>query len=87
MTPDASGSPTSPDGDSPSPIGWWRAAATALAIIVAGAGLFVFGPNWVLTHLAGLSRNGRVAVATTAFIVLLIAAAWVLRRLQSRGLI
>ena len=67
-----------------SSIGWWRAAASALAILAVGAGLFVYAPNWVLIHLTGLSRSGRVAVATTGFLVLLAAMAFVLRRLQGR---
>jgi hypothetical protein len=74
-------------GDTLSPIGWWRAAASALTILIVGAGLFVYGPNWVLNHLAGLSRPNRVAIATTGFFVLLAALAWLLRRLQDRRVI
>jgi hypothetical protein len=70
-----------------SSLGWWRAAATAVAILAVGAGVFVYAPNWVLVHLTGLSRSGRVAVATTGFLVLLVAMAFVLRRLQRRRLI
>jgi hypothetical protein len=54
---------------------------------VAGAVLLVFVPNWLLTHLTGLSRNGRVAIVTTGFIVVFVAFAWVLRRLQARRVI
>lgn len=53
-------------------------------MLAVGAALFVYAPNWVLTHLTGLSRNGRVAVATIGFFLLLAAIAWLLRRLQSR---
>ena len=56
-------------------------------IVAAGAVLFVFGPNWLLTHLTGLSRNGRVAVATVAFFVFFALFAWGLRRLQARRVI
>jgi hypothetical protein len=70
-----------------SPIGWGRASATALVVLAVGAALFVFVPNWVLTHLTGLSRNGRVAVATIGFFVLLVVVLWVLRRLQARRVI
>ena len=70
-----------------SPIGWWRAAASALVILAVGAGLFVYAPNWILTHLTGLSRSGRVAVATIEFFVLLAAVAWLLRRLQGRRVV
>lgn len=65
-------------------IGWMRALLTAVAILVVGAVLFVFGPNWLLTHLTGLSRNGRVAVVTTVFVIVFAAFAWGLRRLQAR---
>ena len=75
------------DGESPSPIGWGRAALTAVAILVVGTVLFVIAPNWVLMHLTGLSRNGRVAVATVGFFVIFVAFAWALRRLQARRVI
>jgi drug/metabolite transporter superfamily protein YnfA len=75
-----------PSGDA-TPIGWLRALASAVVILVAGAVLFVFAPNWLLTHLTGLSRNGRVAVVATAFVVVFVAFAWVLRRLQARRVI
>ena len=68
-------------------IGWVRALVSAVVILVAGAVLFVFAPNWLLTHLTGLSRNWRVAVVTTAFVVVFVAFAWVLRRLQARRVI
>jgi hypothetical protein len=58
-----------------------------LVILVVGAGLLVFVPNWTLTHLTGLGRGGRVAIATTAFFVLLAGCAWTLRRLQARRVI
>jgi hypothetical protein len=74
-------------GGSLSPIGWWRAAASALTILAVGAGLFVYVPNWVLTHLTGLSRSSRVTVATIGFVLFLAASAWLLRRLQARGVI
>ena len=46
---------------------------SAVIILVVGAMLFVFVPNWLLTHLTGLSRNGRVAIATTLFVVVFVA--------------
>jgi hypothetical protein len=63
-------------------IGWGRAAASALVILAVGAGLLIYLPNWVLTHLSGLSRHARVAVATLEFLVSLAAMSWALRRLQ-----
>jgi len=73
--------------DSRAPIGWGRAILASLAILAVGAGLLVFVPNWALTQLTGLSRDGRVAVATVGFFVLLVACVWMLRRLQARGVI
>ena len=70
-----------------SPIGWWRAAASALAILAVGAGLLVYLPNWVLTHLSGVSRGGRVALATVEFLLALAVMSWALRRLQRRGVV
>ena len=88
MTDRPGGLPPGADGPaSGPPIGWWRAAAWALAILAVGAGLFVYLPNWVLIHLTGLSRSGRVAVATTEFLVALVAVLWALRRLQQRHVI
>jgi hypothetical protein len=74
-------------GEQPASIGWGRAVLTAFLIVVVGAVLFVFGPNWLLTHLSGLSRNGRVAIVTIAFFVLFALFAWSLRRLQARRVI
>lgn len=82
-----SGSPPVTGDDTLSLIGWCRAAASALTILVVGAGLFVYVPNWVVTHLTGLSRGGRVAVATIGFFLLLAAVAWLLRRLQARRVV
>jgi hypothetical protein len=73
--------------DETTSLGWGRAVLAATLIVAAGAVLFVFGPNWLLTHLTGLSRNGRVAVATVAFFVFFALFAWSLRRLQARRVI
>ena len=67
--------------------GWGRAVLSATLIVAVGSVLFVFGPNWLLTHLTGLSRNGRVAVVTVAFVVFFAFFAWGLRRLQARRVI
>jgi hypothetical protein len=71
----------------PSPIGWLRATLSGIAILAIGAALLLYLPNWELTHLTGLSRNGRVAIAVATFLVLFFALAWVLRRLQARRVI
>ncbi len=73
--------------EQPASIGWGRAVLAALLIVVVGAVLFVFGPNWLLTHLTGLSRNGRVAIVTVAFFAFFVLFAWSLRRLQARRVI
>jgi hypothetical protein len=73
--------------EQPASIGWGRAVLSALLVVVAGAVLFIFGPNWLLTHLTGLSRNGRVAVVTIEFVVSFVLFAWGLRRLQARRVI
>ena len=73
--------------EQPASIGWGRAVLSASLIVVVGAVLFVFGPNWLLTHLTGLSRNGRVAVVTVEFVVFFVLFAWGLRRLQARRVI
>jgi len=73
--------------ESESTIGWGRAVLTSAVIVVLGAVCFIYGPNWALTHLSGLSRNGRVAVATIGFAVLFVLFAWGLRRLQARRVI
>jgi hypothetical protein len=71
----------------PSPVGWGRATLSTLAILAAGTALLVLVPNWMLVHLTGLSRNGRVAVATIEFVVAFAGLAWALRRLQARRVI
>lgn len=73
--------------DTQPPIGWGRATGLALAILAIGAACFVFVPNWVLTNLTGLSNNARIAVATVGFFAILVGGAWLLRRLQARGVI
>lgn len=87
MTDATSGSSPAADDVKASVIGWWRATASALAILVVGTALFVYLPNWLLTHLGGLERGQRVAVATITFFVLFFGAAWLLRRLQARRVI
>jgi hypothetical protein len=87
VTGSADGSPSATGDGTSSPIGWWRAVASALVILAVGALLFVYGPNWVMTKLTGLGRGGRVAIATTGFFVLIGVAAWSLRRRQARRVI
>lgn len=74
--------------DSPTAaIGWTRAVLSAVALVLAGVAVLVYGANAVLTRLGGLDRSPRVGIATVGFFVGLFALAWLLRRLQQRHLI
>jgi hypothetical protein len=73
--------------ESGSEIGWLRAIATGVAILVVGIGVTVIGGNRILTKALGVTRGGREALATALFFVVLVALAWMLRKLQARGLI
>jgi hypothetical protein len=68
-------------------IGWLRAIASGVAIILVGFGGAVFGANRILTKALGLRRTPREWLATGLFFLVLIVSAWVLRRLQDRKLI
>ena len=68
-------------------IGWARAVLTGLAVIVVGTVAAVGGANAVLTKATGLSRDLREYIASMVFLAVVIALAWVLRRLQARELI
>ena len=68
-------------------ISWFRAIVTAVVVAVAGGGLLAYGTNAWLNHLTGIDRSQRVAVATIWFAVVLAGLAWVLRRLQQRGVL
>ena len=81
----------SPDGSGDAPatsgIGWWRAALSAVAILVVGVVLLVYLPNWVLENLTGVGRHGRVAITTTGLFAVFLALAWGLRRLQAHDVL
>jgi hypothetical protein len=64
-------------------VGWPRAVVTGLVIVAASVGLLMYAPDLFLTQLTGLSRSGRVAIASVWFFVALGLLAWVLRRLQA----
>jgi hypothetical protein len=66
-------------------IGWLRAIATGLAVLVVGIGAAVLGANRILTKALGVTRGGREALASALFLVVVIVLAWALRRLQARG--
>jgi hypothetical protein len=68
-------------------IGWLRAIASGLAILVVGFGSAVFGADRILTKALGLRRAPREYLATALFFLVVIVLAWLLRRLQDRKLI
>jgi hypothetical protein len=68
-------------------IGWLRAIATGVAVLVVGIGAAVIGGNRILTKALGVTRGGREALATALFFVVLALLAWLLRKLQARGLV
>jgi hypothetical protein len=68
-------------------IGWLRAIATGLTVLIVGIGAAVIGGNRILTKALGVTRGGREALASALFLVVLIVLAWALRRLQARGMI
>ena len=68
-------------------IGWIRAVATAIVVLVVGLGVAVIGANEIMTRLTSLSRDNAAYLASAFFVLCVLAAAWVLRRLQSRALL
>lgn len=73
--------------DDESDIGWGRAVASALAVLIVGFFGTVYGANAVVTKLTGVSRSTRQYLASALFLLVVVAMAWVLRRLQARRLI
>ena len=72
---------------SASAIGWTRAILSAVAILVVGVAVLVYGADAAIKRLTGLDRSQRVGVATAVFFLGLLLLAWLLRRLQQRHLI
>jgi hypothetical protein len=68
-------------------IGWGRAIASGMAILLVGFLGSLGGANLVLTKALGLTRDARQWIATALFIAVVIVVAWALRWLQHRGLI
>jgi hypothetical protein len=68
-------------------IGWPRAIASGLAIVVVGFVAAVGGANYILTGFNGTSRDTKAYLASALFLVVVVVMAWALRRLQARGLI
>ena len=78
--------PVSPD-ERRNAIGWPRAIGSGLAVLLVGIGVGVYGAQFAVEQLTGLARDQRVWVATAVMTVSVVAMAWVLRRLQARGVI
>jgi hypothetical protein len=78
-------SQTEPAPERAHEIGWLRAIATGLAVLVVGIGATVVGGNRILTKALGVTRGGREALASALFLVVVVGLAWALRRLQARG--
>ena len=68
-------------------IGWGRAIASGLAVLVVGFGGAVFGANRIVTNALALRRTPRELLATGLFFLVIVLLAFVLRRLQDRKLI
>jgi len=68
-------------------IGWVRAILTGLAVLLVGFAGAVLGANRILTKALGLRRTPREWLATALFFAVVVAVAWILRRLQARKLI
>ena len=68
-------------------IGWLRGIATGVVVLVVGLGLAVMGSDEIINRFTGLSRDNVSYLASAFFLICVVAAAWVLRRLQRRGLL
>jgi hypothetical protein len=68
-------------------IGWLRALASGLAVIVIGFLGAVVGPNAILTKSLALTRGARELLATALFFAVITILAVALRWLQHRKLI
>jgi hypothetical protein len=88
-SPDALGPPavpTTPD-ERRARIGWGRAILTGVAIVVVAFLGAIWLPDLILRQFSSVSRDTRTLVAATVSVVVVLAIAWALRRLQSRGAI
>lgn len=71
----------------PAEIGWARAIVSGVGIVVVALVLTIGGANAIITHATGFSRHVREYLAAIEFLVVVVAMAWVVRRLQQRRLI
>jgi xanthine/uracil permease len=68
-------------------IGWGRAILTGLATLVVGLAATVLVANLIMTKATGISRDTAGYLASAWFVVAVCLIAWILRRLQRRGLL
>lgn len=68
-------------------IGWPRALASGLGILIVGFIAGVYATNAVVTKVTGVSRATRQYLAGALLLVAVAAMAWVLRRLQARRIV
>jgi len=68
-------------------IGWARAIATGLAILVLGLAVAVAGADEIIKQVTSVSRNVVEYLVTAYFVACVVGAAWLLRRLQRRGIL
>ena len=72
----------------PPQIGWPRGIATGLLVLVVGLGVSVIGADWLIKQvLPSMGRDTGGLLVTGIFVVVVAAIAWLLRRLQGRGLV
>ena len=74
-------------GTEPPEIGWIRAMLSGLAVLVVGILGTLDGANLILTKALGLTRDARQYLATALVLAVVVVMAWILRRLQARGLV
>ena len=68
-------------------IGWPRAILTGVAVLVIGLGVSVVGADEIISRWTSLSRDAVSYVASGFFVVVVLAASWMVRRLQGRGVL
>lgn len=68
-----------------SDIGWLRALVTGVIIVAVGFVAAVELPNYIVVQLTSLTTFTRSVLAAALTVIVVIALAWVLRKLQARG--
>ncbi len=67
-------------------IGWGRAVVSGLVLVLLGFLVCAYVPDFILKH-ANMGRSERADLAAAVTLVGVVAMAWLLRRLQRRGVI